>query len=385
MVNLDHELLKDMKQMRRRLHRIPEVGFELYNTHEVVKEYLTAYGYHCETAAKTGLIAVKEGATTDQAIAFRADMDGLMVNEKNDVDYTSNHPGKMHACGHDGHMAILLGLAKFLSSVKTTNKTVVLIFQPAEEGPGGAKNIIGEGVLEKYNIEYIFGLHIYPGLEQGEFGITKGPLMAQNGEIDITVNGKSCHGAAPQNGSDAVVAASNLVMAYQNISSRKIDARQPVILTLGIISGGEARNIIAESVELTGTIRAFDSSIYDTIKSQITSINQGIEKMYDVTIDMEIRDFYPPVINDIYLYEIVYSSIASIDSNKIRHVDPLMLAEDFSFYQQEIPGFFMLLGSKNETKGFTSPLHSGAFDFDEEILISGLEAYLKICETLEVF
>ncbi|SET17367.1 M20 metallopeptidase family protein [Anaerobranca gottschalkii] len=378
---LNNEFLQELTLIRRRLHQVPELAFDLYQTHQIVKEYLLSYGYEIEVVAKTGIVALKKGEGTG-ALAFRADMDGLEVTELNDIDYISLHQGKMHACGHDGHMAILLGFAKYLSRLEKLNKDILLIFQPAEEGPGGAKEIIEEGILKKYNVEGIFGLHIFPGLEQGKIGLTNGPLMAQSGEVDLVIRGSSAHGAQPHKGSDAIVAASALILDYQTILSRKIDPLEPGVLTIGTIKGGEARNIIAGNVQLNGTIRAFHGETYNLIKEKMKKINLGIENIYEVQIDMEIRDFYPPVINDSKLFEIVKSSL---DPEKVEIVKPLMLAEDFSFYQQQIPGIFMLLGSKNEEKGFVQPLHNGMFNFDEEILLLGVETYIKICQRLNVF
>ncbi|WP_353892310.1 M20 family metallopeptidase [Proteinivorax hydrogeniformans] len=379
-MELSRELQEELTRIRRQLHKIPEVAFDLPKTYKIIKEYLVNYGYTPKTVAKKGLVAVKQGKSKD-AIAFRADMDGLNVYEKNDVDYSSIHEGKMHACGHDGHMAILLGFAKVLSKIQSVNKTIILIFQPAEEGPGGAKEMIAEGVLDKYNVESIFGIHIFPGLQQGKFGLTDGPLMAQNGEVDIRVEGSSSHGALPHQGSDAIVAASNLVMSFQNIPSRKVDPLEPSVVTLGTVSGGEARNIIPKNVKLTGTIRAFNTEIYDEIKKQMSSVCKGIEEMYDVKVKLDIRDFYPPVINDTKLYEKVR---LGFDKASVTKVKPLMLAEDFSFYQQKVPGLFILLGSQNDQKGFNFPLHNGNFNFDESILVDGVNAYLRICETLDV-
>ncbi|WP_350344738.1 M20 family metallopeptidase [Proteinivorax tanatarense] len=374
------DILDDLTEIRRKLHSIPEIAFSLYKTHDVVKEYLVLFGYNPETVAETGLVAVKQGKSK-KAIAFRADMDGLNVYENNSIDYASIHQGKMHACGHDGHMAILLGFAKLLASMPPPEKTIVLIFQPAEEGPGGAKKVIDEGVLEKYSIESIFGIHIFPGLDEGKLGVVDGPLMAQNGEVDIKIQGRSSHGAQPQQGSDAIVAASNLVMSLQNIPSRKIDPLELAVITLGTMRGGEARNIISKMVELSGTIRAFNTEVYKTIKEQLNSVCIGIQKIYDVEVHLDIKDFYPPVINDKNLYKKV---VSGFEPSKVENVKPLMLAEDFSFYQQKIPGFFILLGSKSIKKGFIHPLHNAKFNFDESILLDGVKVYLDISKSLSL-
>lgn len=380
-MELNNDFLQELSTIRRRLHQVPEIAFDLFKTHDIVKEYLISYGYDIEIVASTGIVAVKKGKN-NESVAFRADMDALMVTEKTEVCYESTHKGKMHACGHDGHMAILLGFAKYISKLDNLSKSIVLIFQPAEEGPGGAKKIIDEGVLLRYNVQSIFGLHIFPGIEEGKIGLANGPLMAQNGEVDIIIQGRSAHGAMPHKGSDAILAASTLVLEYQSILSRRIDPLEPAVLTLGTISGGEARNIIAGEVSLTGTIRAFNPEVYKIIKNKMADINQGIAKLHEVNVKMEVRDFYPPVVNDSTLYELVKSSLTNED---IVSVKPLMLAEDFAFYQQEVPGFFMLLGSKNEEKGFTQPLHNACFNFDEKILLTGITSYISICRQLGIF
>jgi hippurate hydrolase len=378
---LDELYYNLVKKYRHDLHLIPEVGFDLYKTNNYLKEELTLMGYEIEDIALTGIIAIKRG-NKEEAIAFRTDMDGLPVEEKTNLEYKSIHDNKMHACGHDGHMAILLCFAKYLSNFKAINKTIILIFQPAEEGPGGAKVIIEAGLFKRYNIKYIFGLHLYPNLDEGKIGIVEGPMMAQNGEIDINIQGLSCHGATPHLGSDAILAASCLINNYQTIISRHIDPLNPAVLTIGTISGGEARNIIAGKVNLSGTIRCFNIHEYQEIKDRIDKINQGLEVMYKVKVKCVIIDYYPPVINDSNLYQMVKDSLNQLDYQVLK---PMMLAEDFAFYQQIVPGFFVMLGCRNELKGYTHPLHSGYFNFEESVLISGVKYYIHICNILKVF
>ncbi|WP_425446963.1 M20 metallopeptidase family protein [Dethiothermospora halolimnae] len=377
LTNISNEVIK----IRRKLHQIPEIGFKEFKTSRYIKEKLKEYGYEIEEVAKTGIIAIKKGKSNKKAIAFRADMDGLMVNEKTNVIYSSIHEGKMHACGHDGHMAILLGLALYLSKINNIDRDIVLIFQPAEEGPGGAKVIVDEGYLDKYNIGAIFGLHTYPGIEEGKIGVKRGPLMAQNGEINIEIKAKSSHGAIPHKGIDGIVIASQLVQSYQSIISRNIDPLEGAVLTIGKIKGGEARNVIASNIKLEGTMRAFNPEVYNLVKERILDINKGMEKAFNCKIETDIIDFYPPVINDDNLYTTV---INALGTEEIINIDPMMISEDFSYYQQAIPGFFMMLGSRNISKGLIHPLHSCYFDFNEGILIEGVKAYIKICEELEV-
>ena len=365
-----------LKKYRIDLHQIPELAFDLFKTHDYVKHALHAMGYQTETVAKTGLIAVKQGKRKE-AIAFRSDMDALPVTELTQNPYPSLHPGKMHACGHDGHMSMLLGFAEIVSKIEHLKQTIVFIFQPAEEGPGGAKVIIESGIFEKYQIQKIYGIHLYPGLEQGKYGLANGPMMAQNGEFNITIKGKSAHGAQPHLGHDAILASGQLVSNYHTIISRFIDPLDPAVITIGTISGGEARNIIAQEVKLTGTIRSFSTPIYESLKRKMRDIDCGIESSFNVKIDNDIIDYYPPVLNDQHLFEQLKHHLNPSQYEILR---PMMFAEDFAFYQQKVPGLFVMLGTKNDVKGFVHPLHSCYFDFDESVLMKGVELYQMILE-----
>lgn len=373
------ELTKTVVHHRRTLHQIPELAFDLFKTHQYVKDVLTSLGLEIKVYAKTGIVAAVKGVTEDY-IAFRSDMDALPVSEQTGVSFASTHPGAMHACGHDGHMSLLLGFAQWLSTQKV-HQSVLLIFQPAEEGPGGAKVMIDEGLFQDFKVKSIFGFHVYPELEEGLVGLVEGPMMPQNAEFDLTVTGLSAHGAQPHKGVDAIVAASQLVNAYQTIVARSTHALQAAVVTIGTISGGEARNIIAGEVKLSGTIRAYDPATYELIKSRMNEIVAGIESMYGVSIDNQIVDYYPPVINDKGLVSKVASSL---DASQYRYVEPMMFSEDFAFYQQVVPGCFMMLGTMNEAKGFTAPLHNNKFNFTDEVLMKGIETYQAISRTLEI-
>ena len=358
---------------RRTLHQIPELAFDLFKTHAYVKDILVSLGFEIEVLAQTGIVAVKRGTTKD-FIAFRSDMDALPVTEQTGVDFVSTHPGAMHACGHDGHMSMLLGFAEYLAN-KPIEQSVLLIFQPAEEGPGGAKVMIEEGLFERYDIKRIYGFHVYPELEEGVVGLVDGPMMPQNAEFDLVIKGRSAHGAQPHKGIDAIVAASQYVQATQTIVSRSTHSHQSAVVTIGTIEGGEARNIIAGSVSMSGTIRAFDPPTYELIKQRLREIAKGVEQSFGVTIELDIVDYYPPVINDSILVKEVSSLF---QSNESQFIEPMMFSEDFAFYQQHVPGCFMMLGTKNETKGFTAPLHNNQFNFTDEVLIQGVEAYRRI-------
>ena len=363
---------------RRALHKIPELGFDLFKTHAYIKETLESFGYDVLNVAQTGIVAIKEGKE-DRGIAFRADMDALPINEATEETYASIHPGKMHACGHDGHMAMLLGLAQRLSTMET-QKRIMFVFEPAEETYGGAREIVRTGLFDTHNIEAIFALHLQPELEEGKLGLTDGIMTAQDGDFDMVITGLNAHGTQPHLGSDTALAASALIMQYHTIIGRSVNPLNPGSINVGTLNLGEGRNIIAHEARLSGSIRAFDHSNFTLLKKRMKEIDAGIEQSYNVKIDNRITDLHPPVNNDSTLYKIVSNTISADDYVKL---EPQMLAEDFSYYQQEIPGLFIMLGSKNIPKGFVHPLHSNRFNFDEKVLEKGVETFMHIAKTFD--
>lgn len=366
---------------RTELHKIPEPGFFEHKTSGYIIEQLEKVGYKTKRVAKTGVIAYKKGLE-DESIAFRADIDGLNITEETNAPFPSMMEGYMHACGHDGHVSILLGFAEHVFNMDLGNKGILFIFQPAEESPGGAEIIIKEGILNEYNVKAVFGLHIYPELTQGKIGIRPGAMTAQSGEFDIQIKGKSGHGAMPHKANDALIVAAQLINSYQSIISRNMDPLDSCVITIGTIKGGEVRNIIAENIILEGTIRTFSKEIYQKIKERMNSINKGLMEMFDVSVDVVFRDMYPPVINDKTLYEMMKKS--SLNQIMIE-INPMMIAEDFSYYQQEVPGVFFMLGSRNEELGYVNPLHNSKFDFDNELLIEGTKIYDEICKIMGIY
>ncbi|SHH01510.1 amidohydrolase [Tepidibacter thalassicus] len=365
---LEKEILK-LKDIviahRKKLNKIAELGMKEYKTSKYIKDYLDYLGVEYEILLETAVVGKIKGKKGIKNIAFRADMDGLNVNGE-----------IMHLCGHDGHMSILLGLVEYLNNNKEyLNDNIIFIFQPAEESPGGALPLIKEGLLEKYNIDEIYGLHIYPELEEGFVGIRPSYFLAQTGEIDIEIIGKSGHGAMPQNAVDSIVIASNFVNSIQSIVSRNIRPLDEGVLTIGKIEGGSRRNIIAENVKLEGTMRAFKQEVYDKIKERICEIADGFEKAFNCKININIKDDYPAVNNDVKLFEEFKNALGE---KRIKILEPLMIAEDFSYYQKCIPGLFFMLGSRNEKKGFVNGLHNIDFNFNEDILLSGIDIYVKL-------
>lgn len=363
--------------IRRQLHSIPEPGLKEYETTKYICEYLNKLNINAEVgSAGTGAVAYFEGKPGSATIAFRADIDALSVEEQTGAEYCSINKGFMHACGHDGHTAILLGFAKLLKQQESGLKNnVLLIFQPAEEGPGGAETIVNAGILEKYNVSCIFGLHIFPDIEEGKIGCRAGAMMAQTGEFDLLVKGRSGHGAMPHKSKDALVAASNVVLSLNTIVSRYVDPIEPAVVTVGRIICGERRNVIAGEAVLEGTMRAFNENTYSILRSRVIKIATAVSDAYDCEGSYEIRDMYPAVNNDKELFEML---IESLDKEDFIQLNPLTISEDFSYYQKRVPGLFLMLGSRNQEKGHVYPLHSNKFSFNEEILILGVQMFYNL-------
>ena len=375
----------DFKQVvqthRQYLHQIPELGFCEFQTSAYLKEQLKKLGYEVYSTAKTGILAYRKGVS-EECIAFRSDMDGLSITEETNVDFASTIEGQMHACGHDGHMSILLGFATYVSTLSSLKKSLLFIFQPAEEGPGGAEVIVKEGILKRFNVKSIFGLHIYPEIEEGKFGLRPGAMTAQTGELDLMIEGVGGHGAMPHKSNDALIVAAQLINSYQSIISRNLNPIEAGVLTIGTINGGERRNIIAQKVELTGTIRAFSEDVYEMIKKRMNEINHGLELMFNVKVSTQLTDMYPSIMNDPSLFDLISQSKLG---EHLIEIDPMMIAEDFSYYQKEVPGLFFMLGSRNEALGYTYPLHHAKFNFSERVMVDGIKLYDEVCQLLDVY
>lgn len=373
-------MVEELRQMRRDLHKIPELGLKEYKTSAYIREKLEGFGItELETWLETGVVAVIRGKGKGQAVAFRADMDALPVTEQTGCDFTSEHVGCMHACGHDGHVTVLLGFAKYLQEHKDElENDVVLIFQPAEEGPGGAQLLVDAGLFEKHPVCCIIGCHIFPQVPQGKVACRKGAMMARNGEVDVHIYGESAHGAQPQLGHDAVLAAGAVITGLHTILSRNVSPLDSGVLTFGAIHGGEACNIIAKEVKLEGTMRAFSDEAYETMTKRVQEVASGIAAGYGCKGEAVFRHMYRVVDNDPKLVEL----LQEVAGDAYEETPPYMLAEDFSLYLQKVPGMFFFLGSGNEEKGYIHSLHSAQFQFDEEILALGVETYAKLLKKL---
>ena len=385
--SLSGECLQEVIDIRRHFHRNPELSFKEFETASFIISKLEEYGIPYEDkVAETGIVALIKGNDPDsKTVALRADMDALPIVEQNQNDYCSANNGVMHACGHDAHMACLLGAAKVLNEVKGEIKgTIKLIFQPSEESyPGGAKVMIGEGVLENPEPAVIFGQHVFPELEAGCIGMRAGKYMASTDEVFLTVKGRGGHAAIPDKVIDPVLISSHIVIAMQQIVSRKSSPVMPTVISFGKISSDGKTNIIPDEVKLEGIIRTFDEDWRSEIKVQIEKIACGIAESMGGSCDVFIDQGYPAVVNDEYLTQRAWDyAVEYLGEDKVKALEMRMTAEDFSYFAQIIPGCFFRLGTRNEGKGITSNLHSATFDIDEASLEigTGIMAWFAICE-----
>ncbi|MCK5079646.1 MAG: amidohydrolase [Bacteroidales bacterium] len=385
--SLASEYLQEVTDIRRHLHRHPELSFKEFETAKFIAEKLTEYGIPFQDkVARTGIVALIKGKDPEsRVVALRADMDALPIKEKSDADYCSVNEGVMHACGHDAHMASLLGAAKILNDISDHfNGTVKLIFQPSEEYyPGGAKVMIEEGVLENPKPDAIFGQHVFPELDIGKIGMRPGKYMASTDEVYITVKGKGGHAAIPDKVIDPVLIASHIVIALQQIVSRKSSPVMPTVVSFGKISSEGKTNIIPDEVKLEGIIRTFSESWRKEIKEQIINISCGLAESMGASCEINIEQGYPAVVNDDDLTERAWNYATEyLGHDQVEKLEMRMTAEDFSYFAQKVPGCFYRLGTRNEIKGITANLHAATFDIDESSLENGMGilAWFAVCE-----
>lgn len=364
---------------RRELHKIPELDFELPKTVAYVTSLLDEMGLTYKTGVgKSGIVVDIEGKNKDITIALRADMDALPILECGNKEYSSTISGHMHACGHDVHTAILLGVAKTISENRDSLPcNVRLLFQPAEETTGGALPMIEDGCLK--GVDAIFGLHVDPTIECGVIGIKYGAYCASSTDVIIEVEGKSCHGAYPSQGVDAIVATCGIVTNLQSVISRNIDSRDSAVLSFGKIIGGEKENIVAQNVRVSGTLRTLSPEIKNKVKERVKEMVEFTAKGYGATGKVTYRDSYTALINHDEYIDIVKENGKELLGDSGIYVKTLanMGVEDFAYFVEKIPGAFFNLGVGNKKKGITAPLHNDKFDIDEDSL--------KIGVTLQIF
>ena len=379
-------LQPQLVEWRRQIHQKPELGFQEKITAEFISQKLQNWGIeHQVGIAQTGIVAIIKGekSAPGKVLAIRADMDALPIQELNEVPYCSQRDGIMHACGHDGHTAIALGTAYYLHQHRQElNGTVKIIFQPAEEGPGGAKPMIAAGVLNNPNVDAIIGLHLWNNLPLGTVGVRPGALMAAVELFRCTIFGKGGHGAIPHQTVDSLVVAAQIVSALQTIVSRNINPLDSAVVTVGELHAGTAVNVIADTAKMGGTVRYFNPDLAGFFKERIEKIIAGICQSHGANYDLDYIHLYPPVINDAEIAALVRSVAQEVIEIPIGVFSECqtMGGEDMSFFLQEVPGCYFFLGSANAEKKLDYPHHHPRFDFDETALPMGVEMFVRCVE-----
>ncbi|WP_315789539.1 M20 family metallopeptidase [Fischerella sp. JS2] len=381
-------LQPQLVEWRRRLHQKPELGFQEKLTAEFVSQKLQAWGIEHQTGiAETGIVAIIRGEKQPKAsnpkskvLAIRADMDALPILEQNEVPYRSQHDGIMHACGHDGHTAIALGTAYYLQQHRQDFAgTVKMIFQPAEEGPGGAKPMIDAGVLKNPDVDAIIGLHLWNNLPLGTLGVRAGALMAAVETFNCTIFGKGGHGAMPHQTVDSVVVAAQIVNALQTIVARNVNPIDSAVVTVGELHAGTKCNVIADTARMSGTVRYFNPALRGFFSQRIEQIIAGVCQSFGANYDFQQWELYPATINDAGIAELVRSVAEEVVETPVGIVPECqtMGGEDMSYFLQEVPGCYFFLGSANQEKNLAYPHHHPRFDFDETALVMGVEMFVR--------
>ncbi len=360
---------------RRDFHQFPELGMNEWRTSQKIKDFLESENIPYMTCAQTGIVGMIQGVPGGKTVALRADMDALPIEELNQVPYKSNNPGIMHACGHDAHTAILMGVAKVLNQHKQNFQGVIkLFFQPAEETVGGAKYMIEEGCMDKPKVDYVLGLHVFPRIETGKVEFTYGKMNASTDGVTINVYGKSGHGAYPHDGTDAIVIAGQIISGLQAMIARCKSPFEPIVLTIGKIEGGTKGNIISDKVVMTGTLRTLDQNQREMIKHKAQSIVEHIGLAFGTKAEIIFDEGYIPLVNNDKMVDFAKKQVESLLGEKNVEVakQGSMGAEDFGYFLQHAPGIFYNLGCGNEDKGIVYKGHHPLFDIDEECLVYGV-------------
>ena len=380
-LNRAAEMQDEIAGWRRHIHRTPELGFDLHQTAEFVAARLKEFG--CDEVvtgiARTGVVGIIRGNLgPGPTVGLRADMDALPISETSGKPYASAVPGKAHSCGHDGHTAMLLGAAKYLSETRNFAGSVAVIFQPAEEGGGGGREMVKEGMMERFGISRVFGMHNMPGLPVGQFAIRPGAIMAATAEFTIRVAGRGGHAAMPHRSIDPIVAASQIVLALQTIASRSVDPAESVVVSVTKFNAGEAYNVIPEHAEIAGTVRALKKEVAALARERMQAICDGISKATDTTVALRYQPNYPVTVNDPEETVFAAGIAAGVAGETAIHraVAPLMGGEDFSYMLEARPGAFIFIGN-----GDTPNLHHPGYDFNDEAIPHGVSYWVKLAET----
>ena len=372
----------DLVAWRRELHRHPELGFEERRTAAFVVERLETLGIEAETGvARTGVVGSIRAERGDLApILLRADLDALPIQEVPGRDYGSTVPGKMHACGHDGHTAMLLGAATLLASRRDEmRRDVVLCFQPGEEGMGGARVMIEEGILDRTGASSAYAIHLWTPYPAGTIHLRPGPVMAAQDEFTVRFKGQGGHGAAPHAAVDPIVAAAHALVAIQTVVSRNVDPLEAAVVTVGKFDAGTAVNVIPDDAEFSGTLRAFTEEVRATVRRRLQEICESTAAAHGCRAEFELRPGYPAVVNEpgsVARARAVAAEVVGPDN--VVESPPMAASEDFSYFLNEIPGAFIFLGAGNAARGITAPHHSPEFDIDESVLPRGAELLARL-------
>ncbi|MCA9543691.1 MAG: amidohydrolase [Myxococcales bacterium] len=383
-VHLDDDLLAQVRAWRRALHRHPETAFEEHQTAAFVADRLRALpGVTVSTGlAGTGVVASLQGSHPDptgRAIGLRADLDALHIHEQTDLPYASTQRGRMHACGHDGHTAMLLGAAHALAAKPDFAGSVHFIFQPAEENEGGGRVMVDEGLFDQFPCDAVFGLHNWPGLPEGHIVVRPGPIMAAFDTFEITLEGQGTHAAKPHQGIDPMIPAAQLVLALQTIASRHTDPTQAVVVSVTQIHGGDTWNVIPQTVTLRGTVRALDPAVHEAVEPRLRQITHGIAAAHGCRADIRYERRYPPTVNSVAETALAQQVARGTFGHEAVITDhaPSMGSEDFAFMLQRRPGCYIWMGIGRDRP----PLHNPRYDFNDAILAPGIQYWTALVHT----
>ncbi|MFZ5989137.1 MAG: M20 metallopeptidase family protein [Bacillota bacterium] len=370
-------IIDEIILIRREIHKFPELGFREYKTASIISDYLEGLGLKVyKNIGKTGVVGLIEGSKPGKTIAVRADMDALPITEENSFEYASQYKGVMHACGHDAHVAIALGAAKILGSFKDSLPgNIKFIFQPAEEGLGGARFMIDEGVLENPKVDTIIALHVSPGLKTGQISVGTGPVMASPSEFEIVIKGKGGHAAEPHKIIDPIVTGVNIINLFQTIIPKKLSPFKNAVLSVTCFNAGNTFNVIPSEAVIKGTVRTFDSEVDSQISESMKSITAKVSSSMGADYTFDYKLGYPPVVNNHQIVDLIIKSSSEViaKENILTNPDPVMLAEDFSYYAQRVPGALFNLGCTNPKDDDYHNLHSSRFSIDETCIAKGME------------
>jgi amidohydrolase len=383
-----HSQVDAMAALRRDIHAHPELCFEEVRTSDLIARTLQNWGIEVHRGlGKTGVVGVIQGRPGKRALGLRADIDALPMTEHNTFAHASRHPGRMHACGHDGHTAMLLSASQHLAASRDFDGTVYVIFQPAEEGGGGAREMIKDGLFERFPMDAIFGMHNWPGMAVGQFAIKNGPCFASSNEFHITIRGKGCHGAMPHLGIDPVPIACQLVQAFQTILTRNVRPIETGVISVTMIEAGEATNVIPESVTMQGTVRTFTPDTLDLIENRMRELSLHVCAAFGAEADFEFSRNYPPTINHPQETAFVRGVMAEVaGTDQVQEFEPTMGAEDFSFFLQAKPGAYFVIGNGDgahrEGGHGLGPctLHNPSYDFNDQLIPLGASLWVKLAQ-----